>query len=103
MRAPPPAACNKTNLADFRDPFLLDSEGRGYLVEWPYYQKHAGRLNINGQTNTGYTAAQIVELDALGAQTFLMEEHFVDGVSRATSFLLYFCFAFFMHNVALMV
>jgi hypothetical protein len=59
-------------------------------VEWPYYQKHAGRLNINGQTNTGYTEAQIVELDALGAQTSLMEEHVVDGVSRVTNFLLCF-------------
>jgi hypothetical protein len=64
------------------DPFLQDSTGQGYLVEWPYYQKHAGWLSSNGETNVGYTEADIIQLDGLRAQTFLMEEHIVDGVRR---------------------
>ena len=54
------------------DPYVKDSGGKGYYVEWPYYQKHSGRINRNGYTNAWYSEAQLAELDKLGAQVFLL-------------------------------
>jgi len=56
------------------DPYVKDSGGKGYYSEWPYYQKHSGRINTKGYTDVWYTEAHLRELDELGAQMHLPED-----------------------------
>ena len=56
------------------DPYVIDSGGKGYYTEWPYYQRHSGRINEQGYTKAWYNEAHLKELDALGVQLHLPED-----------------------------